>query len=139
MNASSLSCHLADLHEVYQQTVAAEELLDDQVGGSYRAITVPNGKIACQYTGCVGESGSGWIETPLLGLIPEGFVSCVKGATVPALQEMQDTGEICLPKAHLHKGVRNGHGKTTTVRSGSGLSTGPLLSVHGEQGCTRNG
>jgi hypothetical protein len=29
MNASSLSHHLVDLHEVYQQTVVAEELLDD--------------------------------------------------------------------------------------------------------------
>ncbi len=29
VNASSLSRHLADLHEVYQQMVVAEELLDD--------------------------------------------------------------------------------------------------------------
>jgi hypothetical protein len=29
MNASSLSHHLVDLHEVYQQTMVAEELLDD--------------------------------------------------------------------------------------------------------------
>ncbi len=30
INASFLSCHLADLHKVYQQTVVAEELLDNQ-------------------------------------------------------------------------------------------------------------
>jgi hypothetical protein len=29
MNPSSLSHHLADIHEIYQQTVVAEELLDD--------------------------------------------------------------------------------------------------------------
>jgi hypothetical protein len=46
---------------------------------------------------------------------------------------MQNAGELCLPKEYQHKGVHNGHGKTTTARSGSGLSTGPLLSVHGAQ------
>jgi hypothetical protein len=29
MNTSSLSHHLVDLHEVYQQTVVVEELLDN--------------------------------------------------------------------------------------------------------------
>jgi hypothetical protein len=43
---------------------------------------------------------------------------------------MQHAGELCLPKAHLHKGVRNMHGKTTTARSRGCLSTGPSLSVH---------
>jgi hypothetical protein len=61
VNASSLSCHLADLHEVYQQTVVAEELLDDRVGVSYRATTLANGKIPCPFPGCVGESGSSWM------------------------------------------------------------------------------
>ncbi len=61
MNASSLSCHLADPHEVYQQTVVAEELLDDQAGVSYRATTLANGKISCPYPGCVGELGSSWM------------------------------------------------------------------------------
>ncbi len=42
MNAGSLSCHLADIHEIYQQTVVAEELLEDQAGVSYRATTLPN-------------------------------------------------------------------------------------------------
>jgi hypothetical protein len=61
MNASSLSCHFADIHEVYQQTVVAEELLDDQVGVSYKATTLANGKISCPYPGCVGELGSSWM------------------------------------------------------------------------------
>ncbi len=61
MNVGSLSCHLADLHEVYQQTVVAEELLDGQTGVSYKATTLVNGKIPCPYPGCVGESGSSWM------------------------------------------------------------------------------
>jgi hypothetical protein len=52
---------------------------------------------------------------------------------------MQHAGELCLLKAHPHKGVCNGHGKMTTARSGGGLSTGPSLSVHGAQGCLRKG
>jgi hypothetical protein len=47
MNASSLSRHLADLHEVYQQIVVVEELIDDQAGMSYRATTLTNGKNLC--------------------------------------------------------------------------------------------
>jgi hypothetical protein len=61
MNASSLSRHLADIHEVYQQTVVAEELLDDQAGLSYRATTLANSKISCLYPGCVGELESSWM------------------------------------------------------------------------------
>jgi hypothetical protein len=62
MNASSLSRHLVDLHEVYQQMVVAEELLDNQAGMSYRATTLANVKISCPYPGwCVGELGSSWI------------------------------------------------------------------------------
>jgi hypothetical protein len=61
MNASSLSCHLVDIHEVYQQMVVAEELLDNRVGVSYRATTLANGKISCSNPGCVGELGSSWM------------------------------------------------------------------------------
>jgi hypothetical protein len=54
MNASSLSRYLADLHEVYQQMVVAEELLDNQVGMLYRATTLVNGKVLYLYPGSVG-------------------------------------------------------------------------------------
>jgi hypothetical protein len=134
MNASSHSSHLADLHEVYQQTVVVEELLDDQTGVSYMATTLANGKISCPYPGCVGDLGSRWMLRCHFRDTPKGSGNCAKGATVPAIREMQHAGELCLPKAYLHKGVRNGHGKTTTARNGSGLSTGPLLSVHGARG-----
>ncbi len=141
MNASSLSRHLADLHEVYQQMVVVEELLDNQAGMLYRATTLTNCKISCPYPGCVG-GGTGIkldVEMPLPEHTPKGSGNCAKGARVPALQEMQHAGELCLPKAHLHKGVRNGHGKMTTARSGGGLSTGPSLSVHSARGCPQKG
>jgi hypothetical protein len=62
MNASSLSRHLANLHEVYQQTMVAEKLLDNRAGMLYKATTLANGKISsCPYPGCVGELGSNWM------------------------------------------------------------------------------
>ncbi len=45
MNASSLSRHLADIYEIHQKTVVVEELLYNQVGVSYRATTLLNGKL----------------------------------------------------------------------------------------------
>ena len=54
MNASSLSHHFADIHEVYQQTVVAEKLLDNQAGVLYRATTLVNGKVLYLYPGSVG-------------------------------------------------------------------------------------
>ncbi len=86
MNASSLSCYLADLHEVYQQTVVAEELIDNQAGVLYRATTLANGKISCLYPGDTGIKLD--VETPLPGHTPEQSGNCFEGATVPALQEM---------------------------------------------------
>jgi hypothetical protein len=73
MNASSLSHHLVDLHEVYQQTVVVEELLDDQAGMLYRATTLANGKISCPYPDCVGELGSSWmLRCHFLDIHPKG-------------------------------------------------------------------
>ncbi len=139
MNANSLSHHLVDLHEVYQQMVVAEELLDNQVGVLYRATTLANGKFSCPYPGCVGKLGSSWMLRHHFQDTPEGSGNCAKGATVPALREMQHAGELCLPEAYPHKGVRNGHGKMTTARSSSGLSSGPSSSVHNARGGPQKG
>jgi hypothetical protein len=85
MNASSLSRHLADIHEVYQQTVVAEELLDDQAGVLYRATTLANGNLLPVPRLCWGIGIKLDVETPLPGHTPEGSGNCAKGATVPAL------------------------------------------------------
>ncbi len=45
---------------IYQQMVVAEELLEHQAGLSYRATTLPTGKLACLFPGCVGEIKSSW-------------------------------------------------------------------------------
>ncbi len=84
MNANSLSRHLGDLHEVYQQTVVAEELLDNQAGVSYKATTLANDKISCPYPGCVGELGSSWMLRRLFRDIhPKDMVTAPKERQYP--------------------------------------------------------
>jgi hypothetical protein len=84
MNASSLSRHLADIHEVYQQTVVAEELLGNQAGVLYRATTLANGKISCPYPGCVGELGSSWmLRHHFRDLHPKDLVTAPKEQQYP--------------------------------------------------------
>jgi hypothetical protein len=84
MNASSLSHHLADLHEVYQQTVMVEKLLDDGAGVSYKATTLANGKISCPYPGCVGELGSSWmLRCHFWDIRPKDLVTALKERQYP--------------------------------------------------------
>ncbi len=63
MRASSLSCHLADLQEIYQyqQQVVAEELIDEQQGVVYCVGEGPAGKICCPFPRCSGKLASGWM------------------------------------------------------------------------------
>ncbi len=61
MKASSLSRHLADVHDIYQQTVVAEELLELRPPVLY---TVSKGlharELPCPYPRCLGRLGKGW-------------------------------------------------------------------------------
>ncbi len=60
MRAGSLSRHLADLHEIYQGQVVAEELLDWREGVVYTA-KEGHGKLKCPFPLCTGELVSGWM------------------------------------------------------------------------------
>jgi hypothetical protein len=61
MKASSLSRHLADVHDIYQQTVVAKELLELHPPVLY---TVSKGlharDLPCPYPWCLGRLGNGW-------------------------------------------------------------------------------
>jgi hypothetical protein len=48
MRASSLGRHLADLHEIYQQQVVAEELIDRQEGMVYE-VPLGHGTLKCPF------------------------------------------------------------------------------------------
>jgi uncharacterized C2H2 Zn-finger protein len=60
MRASSLGCHLADQHEIYQQQVVAKELLDGREGVVYE-VPLGCGKLKCPFPLCKGELASGWM------------------------------------------------------------------------------
>jgi len=62
MQARSLPRHLATLHEVYQQTVVAGELLDECASVRYTAEQRYDGKLQCPSDGCLGVGGlnDGW-------------------------------------------------------------------------------
>jgi hypothetical protein len=54
---SSFGRHLADVHDIHQQAVVAEELLEEQESNMYNS-----GKsFYCPYPGCLGMLNSGWM------------------------------------------------------------------------------
>ncbi len=54
MRASSLSRDLADQHQIYQQQVVADELLDRREGVVYE-VPLSCGKLKCPFPLCTGE------------------------------------------------------------------------------------
>ena len=61
MAASSLCHHLADQHEIYQEVVVAEELLEACVAVTYPVNSEHSGKLACPVPGCAGVLHGGWM------------------------------------------------------------------------------
>jgi RNase P subunit RPR2 len=60
MRASSLGRHLTDLHEIYQQQVVAEELLDRREGVVYE-VPLGHGTLKCPFPLCKGKLASRWM------------------------------------------------------------------------------
>jgi hypothetical protein len=60
MRVGSLSHHLADLHEIYQGQVVAEELLNWH-GEIIYMVKEGHGKLKCPFPLCMGELASGWM------------------------------------------------------------------------------
>jgi hypothetical protein len=60
MKAGSLSHHLADLYEIYQGQVVAEELLDRHEGLVYE-VKERHSKLKCLFPLCTGELIGGWM------------------------------------------------------------------------------
>jgi hypothetical protein len=56
LKASSLGRHLADVHDLYQQAVVAEELLEDQPPTLYTVCAELHARaLPCLYPGCTGR------------------------------------------------------------------------------------
>ncbi len=62
MKASSLSRHLADVHDIYQQTVVAEELLELRPPVTYTVSAGLHARgLPCPYPWCLGRLKDGWM------------------------------------------------------------------------------
>jgi hypothetical protein len=62
LKASSLGRHLADVHDIYQQTVVAEELLEDQPPVLYMvSAELHTRDLPCPYPECEGRLRYGWM------------------------------------------------------------------------------
>jgi hypothetical protein len=60
--ASSLGHHLADVHDIYQQTVIAKELLEAQPPVLYMVSAELHARdLPCPYPGCLGRLRDGWM------------------------------------------------------------------------------
>jgi hypothetical protein len=82
MGAGSLSCHLADFHEIYQGQVVAEELLDWREGVVY---TVKEGHgLKCLFPLCTGEMAGRWmIQKQFCDLHPLDYVTLPREGRYP--------------------------------------------------------
>jgi hypothetical protein len=62
LKASSLGRHLADVHDIYQQAVVAEELLEDQPPVLYTVYAKLHARaLPCPYPGCNRQLQDGWM------------------------------------------------------------------------------
>jgi hypothetical protein len=62
LKASSLGRHLADIHDIYQQAVVANKLLEDQPPVLYTVCTeLHDQALPCPYPGCNGRLRDGWM------------------------------------------------------------------------------
>jgi hypothetical protein len=62
LKASSLGPHLADVHDIYQQAVIAEELLETQPPVLYMVSAELHAQdLPCPYPGCLGRLHDGWM------------------------------------------------------------------------------
>jgi hypothetical protein len=60
MLASSLSCHLADAHNIYQVQVVPEELLEDRPPVTYTVTHSQRGKLVCLFPCYEGVLNNAW-------------------------------------------------------------------------------
>ena len=124
MRASSLSCHLADQHQIYQQQGVAEELLNWREGAVYRVL-LGLGKLKCLFPLCKGELANGYtMRRHFRDLHPLDYVVVRKEG-------------YYAPGTHLYGGVSGGN-STHATTSGTWQCNQRLApAVQGARGCFR--
>jgi hypothetical protein len=126
MRQSSLGRHLAGVHDIYLQAVVAEELLKEQDGETYEAVTNLAGKFPCPYPRCKGELNSGWMmRQHFRDVHPQDFVEISSEGFFPWCEQC---GMQCNPSypAHINTkecraGTERRHQQDMAIRSALAL------------------
>jgi hypothetical protein len=131
MRAGSLSCHLADLYEIYQGQVVAEELLDWHEDVVYMA-KEQRGKLKCPFPLCTGELASRWMmRWHFHNLHPLDYVTVPREGRYPWCPRcvMQVDPRYL---AHINmKECRAGDGETPPAGHGSVIIACFARTIHG--------
>jgi hypothetical protein len=62
MKTGSLGRHLADVHDIYQQTVVTKDLLEDRPPATYTANAgLHDRDLPCSFPGCEGQLQDSWM------------------------------------------------------------------------------
>jgi hypothetical protein len=136
LKASSLGRHLADVHDIYQQAVVAEELLETSPPVLYtvRAMLHP-GALACPYPQCEGQLRDGWMmRRHFRDVHPLDLVKVPKEGWFDRCNQCGMQVHPAYPRHRLSKecqiGVERTHQRETAVASA--LALRQQFTVHGD-------
>jgi hypothetical protein len=143
MKASSLSSNLADVHDIYQQTVVAQELLElwppvtytVSAGLHVRGLLVSLSSVlfgSVQVQGQLDDAATLSGRTPPLTL----SVSLLRDASHGA-RGVRCAGEPLLPQPCANKIMPGRGGTSEATRDGNSVCFGPSPAVHGTWGCSQ--
>jgi hypothetical protein len=136
LQASSLGRHLADVHDIYQQAVVAEELLETRPPLLYtvHAMLYP-GTLACPYPRCQGQLRDGWMmRRHFQDMHPLDLVKVPKEGRFDRCNRCKMQVHPAYPRHRLSKecqiGVERKHQRETAVASA--LALRQQFTVHGD-------
>jgi hypothetical protein len=136
MSASSLYCHLADQHKVYQQVMVAEELLGAQAGMTYHVHPELGGGLKCPVPGCAGKLHGGWmLWRHFRDLHPFDKVVVLTEGYFPRCEGwLCNAGKPCVPLTYLDARVPDRGGAEVTMGINGTFCIGPTSPVLGPRG-----
>ncbi len=110
LKASSLGRHLADVHDIYQQAVVAEELLEvcPPVLYTVNEMSYP-GALSCPYPGCEGHLRDGWMMwRHFRDIHPLDLVKALRRATSIGASDVECRYILHTPDTDSPRSVKSG-------------------------------
>ena len=119
LQAQRLQSHLESTHDIYQQVVVPNDLLEERAGIRYEAERVGRKMpIRCPFPGCPGTLSSAYMlcRGPM-------------GRTVPMMQAVRDAVQPRIPPTHPLAGVSDGGRVENTEGLGHHVGLGPPAAI----------